>query len=164
MTPLTLAIITAASYGLYNFFIKLSSGHIHQIVGAVILQVVAALLGLGILLYLYLKGEAFLVTQKGIQNAIWGGDFRRPSWDCLLLHVCKRHARVYRHSVDCWWLCTVWIFTWITSAQRSNHCLSRCRSSNDDCRGVFDFKVINLQYSDNTAHSRWALLFLLGNW
>ena len=41
--------MTASFYGAYNFFIKIASGHINQIVGAVILQIVAALLG-GIIL------------------------------------------------------------------------------------------------------------------
>lgn len=45
MNWIVLALITATCYGAYNFFIKVSSGHINQIVGAVILQIVAALLG-----------------------------------------------------------------------------------------------------------------------
>ena len=47
MTWIYLAITSAFLYGAYNFFIKLASGHINQIVGAVILQVVTALVGGG---------------------------------------------------------------------------------------------------------------------
>ncbi len=47
MSWIVLAILTAFFYGVYNFFIKVASGSIHQIVGAVILQVVAALVGGG---------------------------------------------------------------------------------------------------------------------
>ncbi len=47
MSWIALAVLTAFFYGVYNFFIKIASGSIHQIVGAVILQVVAALVGGG---------------------------------------------------------------------------------------------------------------------
>lgn len=71
-----LLILTALFFGLYNFFIKLSSGHIHEILGAVILQVVA--LGLGGLALLFLKlmkSTAFEVSGKGIWFAVWAGLF-----------------------------------------------------------------------------------------
>lgn len=45
MNWILLALATAFFYGTYNVFIKISSGHINQIVGAVILQIVAALVG-----------------------------------------------------------------------------------------------------------------------
>jgi len=50
MNWILLAIITAIFYGMYNVFIKVSSGHINQIAGAVVLQIVAALVG-GVILF-----------------------------------------------------------------------------------------------------------------
>lgn len=75
MDAISLAILTAGFYGAYNFFIKLASGNVHQIVGAVILQIVAALLGGALLLYLVMTKETFLITSKGVQQAIWAGVF-----------------------------------------------------------------------------------------
>lgn len=68
-----LAVLTAVCFGAYNIFIKLSSGHINQIVGAVILQVVAAFLGGFILLGLKWSNSSMEVTQKGILFAILAG-------------------------------------------------------------------------------------------
>ena len=70
-----LAILTAVFFGAYNIFIKLSSGHINQIVGAVILQAVAALLGGVILLVLKWTDSPMQVSQKGILYAILAGVF-----------------------------------------------------------------------------------------
>ena len=75
MNWLPLAILTALFYGLYNFFIKLSSGSINQIVGAVILQIVAALLGGAVLVYLKVTNNTFVVTGKGISYAVLAGIF-----------------------------------------------------------------------------------------
>lgn len=52
MSWIYLALITACFYALYNIFIKLASAHIHEIAGAVILQVVAFVLGAAWLIYL----------------------------------------------------------------------------------------------------------------
>ncbi len=68
---LFLALLTAFFYGLYNVFIKISSGHIHEIVWAVILQLVAALLWVALLAYMYFSGEQFEITQKWIHYAIY---------------------------------------------------------------------------------------------
>lgn len=69
------ALLTAVSYGAYNFCIKLSSSHINQIVGAVILQFVALLGGVVCLVYLKIKNEPLLVTPIGIRYAIYAGIF-----------------------------------------------------------------------------------------
>lgn len=45
MNWILLAITSSIFFGAYNFFIKIASGHINQIVGAVILQIVAAVVG-----------------------------------------------------------------------------------------------------------------------
>ena len=45
MTWIFLAFTTAVFLGVYSFFIKISSGYINQIAGAVILQAVAILVG-----------------------------------------------------------------------------------------------------------------------
>lgn len=70
-----LVLMTAFFYGIYNFFIKVSSGHINQIVGAVILQVVAAVLGGLILVYLKMTNATLDITNKGVQFAILAGIF-----------------------------------------------------------------------------------------
>ncbi len=75
MNWIFLVLLTAFFYGIYNFFIKISSGHINQIVGAVILQVVAAVLGSVILIYLKLTGAPLDVSSKGVQFAILAGIF-----------------------------------------------------------------------------------------
>lgn len=75
MQWILLAVLTAFFFGAYNIFIKLSSGHINQIVGAVILQVVAALLGGAILLVIKFTDSPMQVSQKGILYAILAGVF-----------------------------------------------------------------------------------------
>jgi len=75
MNWIYLALMTAVFYGAYNVFIKIASGHINQIVGAVILQIVAALLGAGILLFLKFTNTPLEVSQKGIWYAVLAGIF-----------------------------------------------------------------------------------------
>lgn len=73
MNWLIFVIIALFSYGFYNFFIKISSGNIHQVVGAVILQATAALFGILILVYLKLANKELLISQKGILFAVLAG-------------------------------------------------------------------------------------------
>ncbi len=75
MQLIILLIITALFFALYNIFIKAASGSIHQILGAVILQVTAAVIG-GIAL-LYLKGAKppFPFTKEGIYYSLLAGIF-----------------------------------------------------------------------------------------
>lgn len=75
MNWIPLALLTALSFGLYNFCIKLASGSIHQIAGAVILQVVAAVLGGLLLLYIHLTNQAVPFTAKGIYFSCLAGLF-----------------------------------------------------------------------------------------
>ena len=60
-------------FGLYNFFIKVSAGHIHEILGAVILQAVALLLGGVALAFLKLKGNILESSGKGLLFAVLAG-------------------------------------------------------------------------------------------
>lgn len=73
MNWILLAITTAIFYGAYNVFIKVSSGHINQIVGAVILQIVAALVGVIILLILKITNSPLVISQKGVWFAVLAG-------------------------------------------------------------------------------------------
>ncbi len=75
MNWIYLAVITASFYALYNVFIKLASGHIYEITGAVILQIVAALLGGGLLLYLRMKNIPMEISAKGIWLSVIAGIF-----------------------------------------------------------------------------------------
>ncbi len=70
---LIIAITTAFCFGLYNFFIKISSGNIHEIVGAVILQIIAAMLGGIFLLFFKFNNQPLPVTNKGIWQAALAG-------------------------------------------------------------------------------------------
>lgn len=59
--------LAALMFGVYNVFIKLSADHIQAVLGAVILQLVAALLGLAMLSYLYLTNATSLTfTSRGL--------------------------------------------------------------------------------------------------
>lgn len=73
MNWLAIALLTAVFFGLYNFFIKVSSGNIHEILGAVILQAVALLLGCALLIYLKQTGDQFSFSSKGILYAVLAG-------------------------------------------------------------------------------------------
>lgn len=70
-----LALITACFYALYNIFIKMASAHINEVVGAVILQVVAFALGGGWLLYQKMNGMPVSFTSKGVTLAVIAGIF-----------------------------------------------------------------------------------------
>ncbi len=70
---LLLLVLTALMLGLYNFFIKLSAGHIHEIIGAVILQVVAFLLGGAALLWLKFQGNHLETSSRGILFSVLAG-------------------------------------------------------------------------------------------
>jgi transporter family protein len=66
--------VAALMFGLYNVFIKVSSNHIDPVLGAVVLQFMAAFLGLGLLLYLRTSGGAVLnVSARGVWLALLAG-------------------------------------------------------------------------------------------
>lgn len=75
MSWLQLAACAALGMALYNLFIKAAAGHMHQLVGAVVLQVVAAMIGAGLLLLLHLRGtlSTSLVTSRGLTLAALAG-------------------------------------------------------------------------------------------
>ena len=73
MNWLPLALLTALCLALYNFFIKLAANHVSPAVGAVVLQLVAAALGAGWLLYLKLQGQSLLVSRQGLGLAALAG-------------------------------------------------------------------------------------------
>lgn len=72
-TWLPLALLTALCLALYNFFIKLASGHLAPAVGAVVLQLVAAALGAAWLLRLKLLGQPIGLTKAGLGLAALAG-------------------------------------------------------------------------------------------
>lgn len=66
--------VAAIFFGLYNVFIKLSSEHINAVLGAVVLQFVAAFLGLGLLLVLRVRDATpLLVSGRGVMLAVAAG-------------------------------------------------------------------------------------------
>ena len=70
---LPLALLTALCLALYNFFIKLASGHLAPAVGAVVLQLVAAALGAAWLLKLKLQGQPVSLNSSGLGLAVLAG-------------------------------------------------------------------------------------------
>src|SRR5690625_6091787 len=68
-----LVAIAAFMFGMYNVFIKLSSSHIEAVLGAVVLQFVAAFIGLALLIYMKFSGAHIFSTPKGISLAVGAG-------------------------------------------------------------------------------------------
>lgn len=75
MSWIYLALITACFYALYNIFIKMASIHIHEVAGAVILQIVAFILGVAWLIYLKINHVHTEVTSRGVWLAVLAGIF-----------------------------------------------------------------------------------------
>lgn len=72
--PYLLLGLAAVMFGLYNLFIKLSADHIQAVLGAVILQFVAAFLGLGLLVYFkYVDNLTLHVSPRGVTLAVLAG-------------------------------------------------------------------------------------------
>lgn len=69
-----LVLFAALMFGLYNVFIKISADHIQAVLGAVVLQFVAAFIGLGMLSYLHFATSTTLtVTGRGLLLAALAG-------------------------------------------------------------------------------------------
>jgi transporter family protein len=73
MSWVPIALATAAAFAAYNVFIKLSSGRIDHVLGAVVLQVVAALLGAAYALSLRVGGRELHFTAAGVGHAALAG-------------------------------------------------------------------------------------------
>jgi transporter family protein len=74
VVPYLLLGLAAVMFGLYNVFIKLSADHIQAVFGAVILQFVAAFLGLGLLIYLkYADNLTLHLSPRGVTLAVLAG-------------------------------------------------------------------------------------------
>lgn len=71
--PYVLLFLAAIMFGLYNVFIKLSSDHIQPVLGAVVLQFVAAFIGSGLLVYLHRTGTTLNVSARGVWLAVAAG-------------------------------------------------------------------------------------------
>lgn len=66
--------VAAVMFGLYNVFIKVSADHIHAVLGAVVLQVVAVFVGLGLLLYIKSTADTTLqISARGLGLATAAG-------------------------------------------------------------------------------------------
>lgn len=73
MNWLPVALLTAAAFALYNFFIKLGAGRIHEVLGAVVLQLTAAILGGGFALFLHLSGHRLAGSRGGMGFSVLAG-------------------------------------------------------------------------------------------
>jgi transporter family protein len=70
------ALCCALAYALYNIFIKKGSSHINPVLGGVILQLVAAVLGISLLSFLVVKeggAEVIVYDMEGVQWAVLAG-------------------------------------------------------------------------------------------
>ena len=74
MAWLIFGILSAIAFALYFVFIKISSTQIHPIVGAFVLQIVAALLGLSAYGILKLTtAEKIVISSQGLMWVIFAG-------------------------------------------------------------------------------------------
>ncbi len=73
MPWLATALLTAAAFGLYNVFMKLGADRIDAVLGAVVLQVVAAALGSGYALWLRTTDHSFAFSREGLGYAAAAG-------------------------------------------------------------------------------------------
>ncbi len=73
MNWLGLALATAIAFGAYNVFMKLGAGKIDHVLGAVVLQVVAAVLGATYAVMLKVGGRTLEVTRTGVVYAALAG-------------------------------------------------------------------------------------------
>lgn len=71
--PYLLLAVAAVMFGLYNVFIKLSADHIQAVLGAVVLQFVAAFLGLGLLFVMHRTGTELHASPRGVWLAVAAG-------------------------------------------------------------------------------------------
>jgi transporter family protein len=65
--------MSAFFYGGYNFLIKLSSGKVDQVLGAVTLKAAAFMVGISALLALRLQGKTFVFSNEGLFVACMAG-------------------------------------------------------------------------------------------
>lgn len=70
---LPLALLTALAFALYNVFIKLGSGRVHEVLGALVLQVAAVALGGGYALYLHFSGHKLAGSGSGLGYSVLAG-------------------------------------------------------------------------------------------
>lgn len=73
MNWLPLALMSAILYGGYNFLIKVASGSINQIVGALTLQIAAAVVGGVLLIFMKATGQQLEVSPRGFFWAATAG-------------------------------------------------------------------------------------------
>lgn len=60
-------------FAIYNSLLKLSSTHLHALIGSIALSFGSALITLGLILLVKYSGQEILVTNKGVQLAFLAG-------------------------------------------------------------------------------------------
>ena len=75
MKSILLAIFAGFLFGAYNYCMKLSAHLVHEVLGAVILQVVAFVIGAAVLIYLKWNQVPMTWNNLGLKYAIAGGIF-----------------------------------------------------------------------------------------
>lgn len=75
MNWILLPLLAAVFFGTYNIFLKVSSQHINEILGLIILQAVALLVGLFLFILVKFSGQSIEITNKGFIYAALAGLF-----------------------------------------------------------------------------------------
>ena len=75
MSWAVLAIAAGFFFAIYNAFLKLSSSHLHALVGSISLSIASALVSLALIFIFKSSGQEITITSKGIKLAAVAGVF-----------------------------------------------------------------------------------------
>ncbi len=75
MTWVTFGIAAGFFFAIYNAFLKLSSSHLHALVGSISLSIASALITLGLIFVFKTTGQQIDITSKGVRLACIAGVF-----------------------------------------------------------------------------------------
>jgi uncharacterized membrane protein len=62
-------------FAIYNAFLKLSSSHLHALIGSISLSITSAIISLGLVFVFKAAGQEVTITSRGTKLAIWAGVF-----------------------------------------------------------------------------------------
>src|SRR4030042_4377020 len=62
-------------FAIYNAFLKLSSNHLHALVGSISLSIASAIITLGLIFIFKTTGQEITITSKGVKLACLAGIF-----------------------------------------------------------------------------------------
>lgn len=68
-------IVAGFFFAIYNVFLKLSSSHLHALVGSISLSVASTIITLGLIFIFKTTGQEIAITSKGVKLACLAGIF-----------------------------------------------------------------------------------------